>query len=336
MFTLLDDLIKYFEDTIGVALMLEDWDGVRKLPMFMTANTGYQAGRISGRGVLFVICKEPMRANDITRFESMLSSRTDRTRVYVMASMDSYSRSILAKLKICFVAPFKQMYLPNFFIDFRESHGYRHLHSTDESRPLSPSAQMIAIALISAPIDSAFTSGEFAERFDVTKMTISKAYNELGKFESFKIREKGKSNQILIDGSRRGAWEELKGSMRSPVLDVFYAQKEGIANEMVRAGESALADQSMLGHPPVDTYACSKQAWVEFAQVLDYSRHPDQFKSFGQAYIRIERWMYDPWLLATKGKADCISLYLSLADESDERVQMCLGELMESQEWFMD
>jgi hypothetical protein len=48
-----------------------------------------------------------------------------------------------------------------------------------------------------------------------------------------------------------------------------------------------------------------------------------------EAEARLEIWKYDPWLLAENGRADRCSLYLSLRNSADERVQKEIQFLIE-------
>jgi hypothetical protein len=52
-----------------------------------------------------------------------------------------------------------------------------------------------------------------------------------------------------------------------------------------------------------------------------------------EADAAVELWVYDPCILAAAGRADRLSLYLSLHDEQDERVQAALAELLKGVEW---
>ena len=45
--------------------------------------------------------------------------------------------------------------------------------------------------------------------------------------------------------------------------------------------------------------------------------------------IQLEIWHYDSKLFGMKGKIDALSLYLSLKDNADERIQISLTEMME-------
>ena len=48
-----------------------------------------------------------------------------------------------------------------------------------------------------------------------------------------------------------------------------------------------------------------------------------------EADARMESWKYDPWVLAENAVADPCSLYLSLRNSGDERVQKEIGFLIE-------
>ena len=49
--------------------------------------------------------------------------------------------------------------------------------------------------------------------------------------------------------------------------------------------------------------------------------------------IELEIWRYDPAMFATDGIVDPFSLYLSLKDSKDERIQIALEEMMEKLAW---
>lgn len=47
----------------------------------------------------------------------------------------------------------------------------------------------------------------------------------------------------------------------------------------------------------------------------------------------IEVWKYPPELFARNGKVDPLSLYLSLADTKDERIEIAIDALMKEFPW---
>lgn len=50
-------------------------------------------------------------------------------------------------------------------------------------------------------------------------------------------------------------------------------------------------------------------------------------------YVELELWSYDPHLLATDGIVDRLSLYLSLREEKDERVQQAMETMLRNMRW---
>ena len=49
--------------------------------------------------------------------------------------------------------------------------------------------------------------------------------------------------------------------------------------------------------------------------------------------LKLEKWSYDPCILAQDGLVDDISLMLSLNDNTDERIQMEIAHLRSKYEW---
>ena len=82
----------------------------------------------------------------------------------------------------------------------------------------------------------------------------------------------------------------------------------------------------MLAEDPIATYAMRDReltAAFEKGQLLGCNGREE-------ADARMESWKYDPWALAENGVADPCSLYLSLRESRDERVQKEIHSLIES------
>lgn len=54
-------------------------------------------------------------------------------------------------------------------------------------------------------------------------------------------------------------------------------------------------------------------------------------KQFGENEIQV--WKYNPKMLSTEGVVDKLSLYLSLKDNEDERIQIELERLINEMSW---
>ena len=83
----------------------------------------------------------------------------------------------------------------------------------------------------------------------------------------------------------------------------------------------------MLTPPPEPVYALGRQAWKEMPSLVEQVPVQDA----GTCCVQL--WRYDPLLFARDRRVDHFSLYLTLRDEADERVEAALEEMMENAPW---
>jgi len=92
---------------------------------------------------------------------------------------------------------------------------------------------------------------------------------------------------------------------------------------------SALAHYSMLAEPKNVAVALSREDWKALQQRDAVTRAmPDETNA-----LIVEVWSYAPTLFASDGWVDRLSLYLSLRDTQDERVQAALDQVLEEVPW---
>ena len=88
----------------------------------------------------------------------------------------------------------------------------------------------------------------------------------------------------------------------------------------VTAGYSALSELSDMAPENERIFAMSQSE----ARGLD----AEKIKKYNG--VQIEVWRYDPRLLADKGRVDPLSLYLSLKDSPDARINIAVESLLEN------
>jgi hypothetical protein len=112
------------------------------------------------------------------------------------------------------------------------------------------------------------------------------------------------------------------------VRDIKRIKEEQFPLHMrLTAGETALAQRSMLTPPKEPVYALWSKRWKELAKTVKTLPIEDE------GTCKIQIWRYDPNLFARENRVDPFSLYLSLQHEDDERVETALEEMMEKMEW---
>jgi hypothetical protein len=95
------------------------------------------------------------------------------------------------------------------------------------------------------------------------------------------------------------------------------------------AGLTALARQTDLAEPDHDVYALSRNKWKALKAKSKIVELPVPEPDAAE----IEVWGYDPELFAVGGIVDPWSLYLSLKDHQNERVEAALEEMIRGIQW---
>ena len=113
-------------------------------------------------------------------------------------------------------------------------------------------------------------------------------------------------------------------SRRRYLVGVAASACKGLA-----AGLSALAPYSALADPNVPVVALDR---VKVKNLLD-ARGVQELPTSYEAELEVEVWSYGPDLVSEGPAVNRLSLYLSLRDDSDERVRSALDEMMRGVPW---
>ncbi|MDN6242676.1 MAG: hypothetical protein L0J39_01690 [Tetragenococcus koreensis] len=98
-----------------------------------------------------------------------------------------------------------------------------------------------------------------------------------------------------------------------------------LINNMKLAGLAALSNVSMLSKP-ASTYAVSNKIFNKLIKENSLNKKFIFEKQIGNS-IEIQLWKYDPFTINDKEGVDPISLFLSLRDVNDPRVEIELDNL---------
>lgn len=168
---------------------------------------------------------------------------------------------------------------------------------------------------------------KIAERLGVTKMSISRCLDEIEYFDIDILDTSGKIRKITVADEVQNVWEKVKPVLRNPVVTKFQLA-EDIGLEK-RAGISALCEYSLLADNPYPTYAVTKKELGEF-----------NIRSYRQAFVGEKigcKILELGYFIEFRGKQiqDPLSVLMSLSkdDMDDERVQICIDEMLEDYVW---
>ncbi|MCR5455330.1 MAG: hypothetical protein K6F33_10120 [Bacteroidales bacterium] len=182
---------------------------------------------------------------------------------------------------------------------------------------LSPTAQTILMYYLYSK-ENNFTYKQLQNSLKMPYPTVSKAIEALSAAEL--CHTKGtRVKQVHFDENKEKLFGKAIKLLKSPIQRIVYAQK--IPSKAYKSGFSALADYTMINPDLYEHVAVSNDVFKN--EIADYTTD-DCF-----CPIHIEVWNYNPKLFADYGRVDKISLYLSMKDNTDERVQYQLNKMIE-------
>lgn len=256
----------------------------------------------------------------INQLKKLLHLNCEFVCVFRVAS--NYKRTQLIKENISFIVPYKQLYIPFLGAAFSE---WNSKNSIEVTR-LSTTGQMLFFELITPGRKSKYQM-EIAEKLGLHKMSVSRAFQELENIGILRREKLGRSNIWRLTKRDLELWDDAEPYLFNPICSKVYVRHPSPSKniELVEAGETALAQSTMLGYPMIQTFAVSKQYWQEIKN--NFNMVP---KDYDFSYC-IEIWKHR--IPMNQGKINSLALYLTLKDSKDDRIQMNLKKLKELYPW---
>ncbi len=320
---------QYLGENIGFRPDFAEWNAAQQIPYAMRGGYDFSTITLLGYELIAISPKdsEEFSPAKLAKHLAWLDDHFHRAGVFISKGLESYNRKRLIEKKVPFIVPGNQLYLPDLGIDFRE-----HLRGVRKKRPkLSPSAQLVLLTkLLNKLRGEAWTATVLAELLGSTKMTMSRAIDDLEGHGLLETKAKGREKQVHFNMSGRDLWEKAKPILRSPVQKSVFVENVDLPLG-IPAGLSALSKRTMILEPRRNVRALTSKEWKALQKEANLRIIPAA--SSDMAPVELEIWKYDPKHLSESGQVDPLSLYLSLAETSDERVEAALDELLEDMPW---
>ncbi len=319
----------YLKEILGVAPMFSAFPGAGRLPLHMAETYETRHCELAGKAFLALIARDDIPAPAaMAKHAAWLFQKTGLRSIFVLETVSAYERKRLIRDKIPFLAPGQQLYLPDLGLDLRE----QFKEPRRDTSKISPAGQVVVLACLLRRIDPAseFTGASLAESLGYTKMTMTRALDELRQLELVECQGERRfaRHHFLVTG--RELWEKARPALRSPVKKRIYVD-EWFPGCDFKAGESAMEELTMLGMGRHATWAITSAEWKQIQKEPGLHIIPEVSKDM--AHAEFEIWHYDPRLLSDKPVVDRLSLALSLDHIADERVQISIDELLGGVKW---
>jgi len=320
---ILQGIKKYLHEVLKVDIEIRPWKGQDKLPFFLADAYDFYQTSLFNQACLLMIGYEGAEITPATirKHQEQIQKNWKGCIIYVQSSLSSYNRKRLIEQHISFIIPGNQMYLPHCGIDLRE-----HFLSAQvkKNNGFSPSVQAVIIYALLRETNEKITPSILAEKLRYTLMTMTRAFNELKANEIGSFHREGKERFWTVP-DKTTLWAQAKPFLRNPIKKKIWVKKSPFK---ISSGLSALSHFSQLSTPALPVFAIGANKWNACKE--------EEVPSSDGATAEVEIWHYDPELFAKDGFVDSISLYSSLESNNDERIALCLEEMMEKlhDKWF--
>lgn len=319
----------YLATTLGLAARFSTTAETERWPLYLAE--AYDVRRCDLAGSTFLalhLRQTEFTPHTFAKHADWILERTGLRSLFIFDALALRQRRRLIEAKIPFVCPGNQLYLPDLGLDLQE----QVKTAPQKVTHLAPAAQVLVLACLHRKITPGepFTGVSLGVTFGYTKMTMARALHELRQLQWVETEGNRQSSRHRFVVASQDLWAQARPRLRSPVTKRLYLE-EWFPEEKFKAGETALEELTLLGHSRRATWAVTPLQWKTLQHEPSTHLIPEAAKA--NAHAEFELWRYDPALLATTPLVDSLSLVLSLQDNTDERIQMAVDDVLRKFPW---
>ena len=324
---LVKELKHYLAEVTGLKITVSSLN-VSDLPYFFTRR--YALYHLTVGGVrfpaVFLRQEDDFKPAQFIKHMRQVSSIGMDGVCVVAQSLPSYVRKRLVEKGVAFVIPMVQMYLPALGMELRPRAARMKPVSVER---FSPVTQVVLIHWLLGRLEGLVTPLDLSKQLCYSAMSMSRALDELESSPFAQVERVGRKRLATFSGDRKIIWQEELPRLRNPIShSVRIIEQDLHQRDVLPAGLTALSNRSMLSAPAYPEYAVSRNVW-KVMENAGVEKIP--VEEPGTCLLQV--WCYDPKVLEVDGQVDPFSLYLSLQNETDERIEMALEEMMERYLW---
>lgn len=326
MLGVVESTIDYLEKLFGDKARITSWNEKDLLPNYLRYSYEYFSVNFLNTNFQLMVYEhtDSFRISELKKHIHQLKKLVNSNCefVFVFRTASNYTRTQLVKENISFIIPHKHLYIPFLGVAFSEWNS----QNSPKVDQLSPAGQTLLFELVTPGVKSNYQT-EIGEQLRLSKMSASRAFQEL-EYIGIVCRERlGRINMWRLTKRNLDLWDTVEQYLFNPVVSKVYVRYlySPINIDLVEAGETALAQITMLGFPRTKTFAIAKQDWQEINHnfIIVSEEYDDSYC--------IEIWKHR--IPMYEGKINPLALYMTLKANQDERIQMSLEELKKHYPW---
>ena len=264
--------------------------------------------------------KESLTPLKYRKITEQIEKITGMPVVVMMESPVYYERERFISQGVYFIVSDKYAFLPTLIANVRAK------EKGNQPVSLIPGAQYLLLYyLLDNEGYKKYTIRELENILPYNYLAISRAIINLENLQLCKTKKDDTGTKIISFEYPKGElWEKSQPYLSSPIKKILYSDSisEGIFS---LSGINALSHYSCMNPEPYNTMAI----WDRL-----FSESSEQYNEIEGLY-KIEKWKYPTFMLHQPDNkiVDKLSLYLSMKDDPDARVEKELGKLIENMPW---
>jgi len=323
----------YLESLLNVEIKYENWKGKEYLPYYISANYEILKAFLKDVETIFLfpygeLGSTRMLKNHINKIQEIKNLPV----VLCLSELSFRKRQQLINADIPFVVEDKQIYIPFIGVILKE----RYLVRKQSLKIFSPSTQLLLLYFIYQKTTE-IPVKEIAKALSLSNMAISKAQRQLEQTGFFQLEDRERRRKVLVPNANlQTIWEQCQKFITSPIKEILYINDSDVNKQMLVSGDVALSEFSMLNPSRVKCYAImppknKKEDLMRDTIIISWC---DNDKIIANRCDRtdtqskLEIWKYNPVLLGQNGLVDILSLALTYKNDSDERIEMAVDEML--------
>jgi len=334
------ETLSYIHETLGiqptVTPIVKDY--LDRLPMYINETFKLYSINLFNTEIILAELKneDELSIHQTEKQVQQIKSLLNLKVVVVLKNIQAYNRKRLIEKDINFIVPGKQMYMPDMLIDLRES--FVHPRVKQKNETLLPSAQFVLIYHIIHRNQQwklkEHPFKEIARKLGYTPMAITNAIDNL-KYHNLIDVQGEKEKFMRFRYERKELWNIAmeQNLLVNPVIKTVFVDEKPKDLFLLHSNASALPEYTDLNPSRQEYFAIEKTVFYGL-QKSNALLNPNE----SEGRYALEVWKYNPLTLAEKlpndrAVVDPLSLYLSVKESRDERIQIALEQILEKFIW---
>lgn len=308
----------YVEETMHVDIK----ETQKQLQLPLSINNAYKFRQwiIQGQSILFALPQTNVSVITLEKHFKKLSKMTNTPVVFGFNTLSTYKMNKMTAKGIPFILNEEQIYMPFMGILLHKSH----LRELSEVTKVSLQTQRFILLSIYKNW-TRLSLAEAATQLDVSKMTVSRIFDELEGIDSSLVCRDGKERVFSRKEDTHTFWDTFYPYLFNPVVRDYRLEKKIQPNTLMTSGLSAFSEYTMLNGPDYPIYAITREEEKALRLKEMKTVRSDEDPACVMQVVKYRLELNEGRLM------DPLSIILSLSDyeKEDPRIEIEIERLME-------